>query len=145
MTCGETRGEEQWDKRTHQVGETEELPNVPVKPSPLDSPQTAVAAGREDPRFFLLLLFSFWLCRLHFPEGRPWRRVLWRRPENVSYPSPNIFGLNSTQSGRVHLTWQCLRTWFAHKATSSDHLHLQRAFLLHHPNLDVAWLATSTF
>lgn len=49
---------------------------LPVKPSLLDSPQTAVAAGKEDPRFFLLLLFSFWLCRLRSPKGRPLRRVL---------------------------------------------------------------------
>ena len=49
---------------------------VPVKPCLPDSPQTAVAAGKEGPRFFLLLLFSFWLCRLHFPKGRPLHMVL---------------------------------------------------------------------
>lgn len=57
-------------------------PALPVKPCLLDSPQTAVAAGKEDPRFFLLLLFSFWLCRLRFPKGRPLRRVL-RRGERM--------------------------------------------------------------
>ena len=50
--------------------------HLPVKPSLLDSPQTAVAAGKEDPRFSLLLLFSFWLCRLHFPKDRPLHMVL---------------------------------------------------------------------
>lgn len=37
------------------------------------------AAGKEVPAFFLPLLFSFWLYRLHFLIGTPLHTVLWRR------------------------------------------------------------------
>lgn len=50
----------------------------------------------------------------------------------------NIYDDVITVSGvRAQITWQCLGTWFSHKATGSDDLHLQCSFLLHHAYLDV--------
>lgn len=143
-------------------------PFLPVKPSLQDSPQTAVAAGKEDPRFFLLLLFSFWLYRLHFPKGRPLHMVLGREEEGGEmrkcYNNPHskrnmlfilfihhisTFLFNyvlecviacDNVSVRAWITWQCLGTWFSHKATGSDDLHLQCSFLVHHTNLNVTWI-----
>lgn len=53
-------------------------------------------------------------------------------PQNVSF---NVYDKNSGVLAAN--TWQCLGTWFPHKATGSDDLHLQRSFLLHHANLYV--------
>lgn len=53
-----------------------------------------------------------------------------------------------TQSGRAlietealgaSVTWEGFGAWFGGKASCPDHLHLQLAFLIHQPDLNITW------
>lgn len=60
--------------------DSEEYPHkLPVKLCLGDFLQTIEVADKVVPAFFLLPLFSFWLCRLHFLIDTPLRMVLRRK------------------------------------------------------------------
>lgn len=73
---------------------------IPVKPFLLGSPQTAAAAGKEGPVFFVLLLFSFWLCRLHSPVDTPLHKGLEKNNNRWSLIVSNEF------SGACEITFR---------------------------------------
>lgn len=112
-----------------------------VRLFPLDSLRRTAAADKEGPRFCVLLLFSFWLCMLRSPAGTPSHKGLDKHQEKTLTLDKWLVWISwhYVTDIKSNLTWQCLRSWFTHKAPGPNDFHLQSSFLFHHSDLNVTW------
>lgn len=125
----------------HNLINTKKAWPLPEAPCPVDSHQRAGAAGRVVPGSFVQSLFSFWLYMFHYPAGTPLHRELrgdgksggretgdvrWTLCIHIYVSFPD-----------VSVTWEGFGAWFGGKASCPDHLHLQLAFLVHQPDLNI--------